>query len=93
MIHQLRIYLIIDIFLVILIRNAQSSANDITEVYNTTGLEWLQNQKSKIAVPGGGEEIILAPNRPNKTKLTLKYLLLKSLNLTSNCNNLLLGWD
>ena len=72
MIRQLRIYLMIKIFLVILICNAQSNANVVTKVYNTTDLEWLQNQKWKIAVPTGGE-ITLAPNGSlNKTEIDIE---------------------
>ena len=74
MTRQLRIYLILKLFRVILVCNAQSNANDFTKVYNTTDLKWLHDQNGKIAVPTGHEgEIMHAPNRsPNKTKIDIE---------------------
>ena len=74
MIRQFRIYLIIKIFLVILIHNAQSNANDFPQVYNSsTDIGWLEFKERKIATPTeyvGG--ITLAPNRPpNKTEIDI----------------------
>ena len=74
MIRQLRIYLIIKIFLVILIHNAQSNANDFPQVYNSsTDIGWLEFKERKIATPTeyvGG--ITLAPNNPsNKTEIDI----------------------
>ena len=74
MIRQLRIYLIIKIFLVILIHNAQSNANDFPQVYNSsTDIGWLEFKERKIATPTeyvGG--ITLAPNRPpNKIEIDI----------------------
>ena len=74
MIRQLRIYLIIKIFLVILIHNAQSNAIDFPQVYNSsTDIQWLELKEKKIATPTeyvGG--ITLAPNNPsNKTEIDI----------------------
>ena len=74
MTRQHRIYLILKLFHVILVCNAQSNANDVTKVYNTTDLKWLHDQNGKIAVPTGHEgEIMHAPNRPpNKTEIDIE---------------------
>ena len=74
MIRQLRIYLIIKIFLVILIHNAQSNANDFPKVYNSpTDVQWIEFIEYKIATPTEYRgEITLAPNRPpNKTEIDI----------------------
>ena len=74
MMRQLRIYLIIKIFLVILIHNAQSNANDFTKVYNSpTDVQWIEFIEYKIATPTEYRgEIKLAPNRPNKTEIDIE---------------------
>ena len=75
MIRQLRTYLIIKIFLVILIHNAQSNAIDFPQVYNSsTDIQWLELKEKKIATPTEYvEEITLAPNRPpNKTEIDIE---------------------
>ena len=66
MIRQLRTYLIIKIFLVILIHNAQSNAIDFPQVYNSsTDIGWLELKEKKIATPTEYVgDITLAPNRP-----------------------------
>ena len=74
MIRQLRTYLIIKIFLVILIHNAQSNANDFPKVYNSpTDVQWIEFIEYKIATPTEYRgEITLAPNRPpNKTEIDI----------------------
>ena len=75
MIRQLRIYLIIKIFLVIIIHNAQSNANDFPKVYNSpTDVQWIEFVEYKIATPTEYRgEITLAPNRPpNKTEIDIE---------------------
>ena len=74
MIRQLRTYLIIKIFLVILIHNAQSNAIDFPQVYNSsTDIQWLELKEKKIATPTEYVgDITLAPNRPpNKTEIDI----------------------
>ena len=75
MIRQLRTYLIIQIFLVILIHNAQSNAIDFPQVYNSsTDIQWLELKEKKIATPTEYVgDITLAPNRPpNKTEIDIE---------------------
>ena len=74
MIRQLSTYLIIKIFLVILIHNAQSNAIDFPQVYNSsTDIQWLELKEKKIATPTEYVgDITLAPNRPpNKTEIDI----------------------
>ena len=74
MIRQFRIYLIIKIFLVVLIHNARSNANDFPQVYNTSdAVTWLEIKERKIATPTEYVgDITLAPNRPpNKTEIDI----------------------
>ena len=74
MIRQLRIYLIIKIFLVILIHNAQSNAIDFPKVYNCqSDLVWIEFKEYKIATPKEYEgKRKLAPNGANKAEIDIE---------------------
>ena len=91
MIRQLRTYLIIKIFLVILIHNAQSNAIDFPQVYNSsTDIQWLELKEKKIATPTEYVgDITLAPNRPpNKTEIDID-MFAEIIELTGSVKNVI----